>query len=431
VGIVGTGFVARGVYRSLLKTPGVNVTRILTRRDADDVEGMDPDLLTDSLAELVDSSDLIFESSGDAIHATEVLEQVMAAGIPVVTMNSELHVTTGSWLARRGYITEADGDQPGCHARLKLEAEVMGFTPLAYVNIKGYLNNDPCTDEMEHWAATQCLRLDQVVSFTDGSKLHIEQALVANGLDADIACDGMLGRTVPDLRATGFLGALAEQRGRALSDYILCPGAPPGVFIVARHEEFTMHGDYGPFAKLRTIDGEYGILLRPHHLIHLEVPRTILKVIRGEPPLLNNSILPRIGVAAIAKRPLKVGTRIARGLGGFEVRGSAVEISAHPSHVPLCLLANAVVRRKVGPEQVLSFDDIELPETRALAIYRKLLDEIVASGVPPQIPGTPAATPKPAASPMEVSAKRRPRNVRRRLSAFVGGALNRPAKNGQ
>ena len=381
IGIVGTGFVARGAYRSLLKTRGVQVTRVLTRRDADDVEGIDPDLLTDSLPELIDSSDLVFESSGDAIHATEVLEQVIAAQLPVVTMNSELHVTTGSWFARRGYITEADGDQPGCLARLKLEAEVMGFTPLAYVNIKGYLNNDPCLDEMEHWAATQHLRLDQVVSFTDGSKLQIEQALVANGLDADIACDGMLGRTVPDLRATGFLGALAEQGGRALADYILCPGAPPGVFIVARHEEFTMHGDYGPFAKLRTIDGEYGILLRPHHLIHLEVPRTILKVIRDEPPLLNNSRRPRVGVAAIAKRPLKAGMALPRGLGSFAVRGVAVELAANPGHVPLCLLANAVVRRKVEVGQTLSFDDVELPETRALAIYRELLAETTESAV--------------------------------------------------
>src|SRR5687768_5241559 len=185
IGIVGTGFVARGAYRSLLKTPGVAVTKILTRREPRNVSGMDSSLLTDSLAELIDSSELVFESSGDAIHGTSVLEKVIDAGLPVVTMNSELHVTTGSWLARRGYITEADGDQPGCEARLKLDAEVMGFTPLGYVNIKGYLNNDPCLDEMEHWAEAQHLRLDQVVSFTDGSKLQIEQALVANGLDAD------------------------------------------------------------------------------------------------------------------------------------------------------------------------------------------------------------------------------------------------------
>jgi predicted homoserine dehydrogenase-like protein len=265
----------------------------------------------------------------------------------------------------------------------------MGFRPLAYVNIKGYLNNDPCLDEMEHWAEAQHLRLDQVVSFTDGSKLQIEQALVANGLDADIACDGMLGRTVPDLRATGFLGALAEQSGRPVSDYILCPGAPPGVFLVARHEEFTMHGDYGPFARLRTIDGEYGILLRPHHLIHLEVPRTVLGVINREPPLLNNSLNPRIGVAAVAKRPLKRRAKLERGLGSFQVRGSAVELLSHAQHVPICLLAGAVLRRNVEPGQMLSFDDVELPESRALSIYRDLLTETLAAA-PSDVPEGPA-----------------------------------------
>ena len=392
---MGTGFVARGAWRCLQKTPGLKVTGILTRREAEQVEGVPPDLLTDSLDELIEKSDLVFECSGDAIHATEVLEKVMSAGRPVITMNSELHVTTGSWLARRGYITEADGDQPGCLARLKLEAQVMGFTPLAYVNIKGYLNNDPCLEEMEHWSKVQHLRLDQTVSFTDGSKLQIEQALAANGLDADIVCDGMLGRTVPDLRASGFLGALAEQRGRAISDYILCPGAPPGVYIVARHEEFTMHGEYGPFARLRTADGEYGILLRPHHLIHLEVPRTVLDVVRGDPPLLNNSIAPRIGVAAVAKRPLKAGTVLSRGLGSFEVRGMALDLKANPGHVPICLMVNARLRRKVDPDQVLTFDDVELPESRALTIYRELLAELSAEGqAPPPVALAPTPTPK-------------------------------------
>lgn len=378
IGIVGTGFVARGAFRALRNVPGLRITRILTRRASKEVQGMDSSLLTDSLSELIDSSDLVFESSGDAVHATAVLDKVIAAGLPVVTMNSELHVTTGSWLARRGYITEADGDQPGCLARLRLEAQLMGFTPLAYVNIKGYLNNDPCLAEMEHWAQVQRLRLDQVVSFTDGSKLQIEQALVANGLDADLVCDGMLGRTVPDLRATGFLGSLGEQRGRPLADYVLCAGSPPGVFLVARHPEFTMHGEYGPFARLRTLDGEYGIVLRPHHLIHIEVPRTVLEVIEGKPPLLNNSAHPRYGVAAVAKRPLKAGTPIERGLGGFQVRGMAVELRASPDHVPICLLAGAVLRREVGPDQVLRFDDVELRQSRALEIYRELIAECLS-----------------------------------------------------
>ena len=46
---------------------------------------------------------------------------LVRAGRPVVTMDSELQVTTGSYFVGQGYITEADGDQPGCLARLHEE----------------------------------------------------------------------------------------------------------------------------------------------------------------------------------------------------------------------------------------------------------------------------------------------------------------------
>ena len=55
--------------------------------------------------------------------------QVIKAGLPVVTMDAELQVTTGSYFAKKGFITEAEGDQPGCLAALDEEARQMGFLP--------------------------------------------------------------------------------------------------------------------------------------------------------------------------------------------------------------------------------------------------------------------------------------------------------------
>lgn len=378
IGIVGTGFVARGAYRLLRQSAGYEVSKVLSRRGFDDVSGVDRGHLTSSLSELIDSSDLIFESSGDAIHATKVISAAIQAGVPVVTMNSEFHVTIGSYFVDKGFLTEADGDQPGCLARLGLEAKLMGFTPMAYMNIKGFLNLNPDRAVMEHWARVQHLRLDQVVSFTDGSKLQIEQALIANGMNADLVRDGMVGKSVEDLRDTGELAELAERRGRPISDYVLSPTSPPGVFLVAQHEEIGLHDQYGPYAKLRTTDGRFAVLLRPYHLIHLEVIRTINDVLQGEPPLLNNSATPRIGVAAIAKRPLARGEDLPRGLGSFEVRGEAVSIAADPDHVPICLLDRAVLRNAVEPGQRIAFDDVELPESQALELYRELRARVIA-----------------------------------------------------
>lgn len=358
------------------KNPGMAVSRVLTRRSLEGIDGFDREVLTRSAAELADESDVIIEASGDAIHATAVLDEIARASLPIITMDSELQVTTGSYFAARTYLTESDGDQPGCLARLKMESEQMGFHPLAFVNIKGYLNHNPSREDMAYWAAKQGLSLDSVVSFTDGSKLQIEQALVANGLDADMVRDGFVGGNVEDLMDSGYLAEIAQERGRPISDYVVCRKAPPGVFLLAEHEQMRRLPEYGPFAKLLTKEG-IALLLRTYHLCHLEIPRTIEHVIRDFPPLLNNSTHPRVGVGAIPKEPLKPGQALPRALGSFEARGMALSIQEHPDHVPICLLVDAEMRREVGPDRPITFEDVELPESRALEIYLGIRDEVL------------------------------------------------------
>jgi predicted homoserine dehydrogenase-like protein len=147
----------------------------------------------------------------------------------VITNNADFHVTTGSYFVRKGaYVSAADGDQPGCLARLKAEVEDMGFEPCAYVNIKGFLNLNPERKDMEYWSEQQGIRTEMVTSFTDGTKLQIEQALVANGLGATIATNGMLGARVESLNDLDFLIRASDEAGLPISDFVLCKGAPPG-----------------------------------------------------------------------------------------------------------------------------------------------------------------------------------------------------------
>ena len=59
-------------------------------------------------------------------------------------MNAEAQVTVGTELLHAGFsITEAHGDQPGVLAELDAEARAIGFTPIAYVNFKGFHDPDP------------------------------------------------------------------------------------------------------------------------------------------------------------------------------------------------------------------------------------------------------------------------------------------------
>ncbi len=379
VGIVGSGFIARGLAHLIVKSADFEISHVLTRRPAATIEDFPPVKFTDAIHELVDHADIVFECSGDVLHATEVVMAAAKAGRKVVTLNAEFHVTVGSYFVQQGaYVTDADGDQPGCLARLHDEIVGMGFEPVAYVNIKGFINLNPEREEMQYWSDKQGIRLEQVVSFTDGTKLQIEQAFVANGLGATIAQGGMLGRRVEKLNDLDFLITESEKVGKPISDFILCKGAPPGELIVAKSADADRLGQYivGP---LKTTESKGYILLRPYHLCHLEALNTLRRVVQGERMLLNNSAKPTLNVSAVAKRAIRKGETIARGAGGFDVRGVAINFSDCLDAVPICLLQNASVIRDIAPGDMVRFNDVRLNDSPALRIYQDILKGLLPS----------------------------------------------------
>ncbi|MFC4735415.1 SAF domain-containing protein [Bacillus daqingensis] len=367
IGISGTGFIATGLYKRLQQDEEFTVSGVLTRRRTENVTHMSSAVLTNDIAALTASADIIVECSGDVHHGTEVIEEAHRMGLPVVTMNAELQVTTGSHFAKTGYITEAEGDQPGSLAALRENVLAMGFRPLVYGNIKGFLNINPSKQDMLYWADKKGLRLSKVTSFTDGTKVQIEQVLTANGLQADILRQGLTGETVEDVETGGQY--LAEQvTGRPISDYVICASGPPGVFITASHDSNqTAALDYfklGP--------GPNYTLTTPFHLCHLEIVKTLRRVKNGEPPLLTNSTDPKISAAAIAKRQLEPGEMIAEGCGSFAVRGEAVKTNLHPDHIPIGLIKDAVIKKSVAAGEIIRITDLELPSSRALSIWKSI-----------------------------------------------------------
>jgi predicted homoserine dehydrogenase-like protein len=373
LGISGTGFIARNLAAILRDRVSLQVGSVLTRRPVAASARLFPEgTLTNAIGRLIDDSDIVFECSGDAVQAAEVMLAAGQAGRRVVTMNSEAQVTVGSALVREGcWIGEALGDQPGCLAALDREVREFGFEPLAYVNLKGFLNLDPEPAEMQHWAAIQNLSLRQVTSFTDGSKLQIEQVLVANGLGARIARRGMIGGRCETLAELDNLAETARSLGQPISDYVVQPGGPPGVCILADGPLADLAEGYLPFSRLKTRGGSAYIYLRPHHLVHLEVPKSILAALAG-PPLINNGQEPVATAAAVAKRALPAGSHVEIGLGGFDLRGEAVELAEVPDALPITLADGLRLRNSVEPGQILTWSDAEVPDSLALRLYRSV-----------------------------------------------------------
>ncbi len=371
IGIVGTGFIGRGQSIAIDMHPDYQLSYILTRRKITACQDHPfAGRLTNSVQALMEHSDLVIECSGDVLYATEVVNKLMDAGIPVVTMNVEMQLVAGSYLATKGLITEAEGDQPGSLAALHENVVKMGFKPLVYGNVKGFLDENPSRKSMMYWSRKQGLSLDMVTSFTDGTKVQMEQAILANGLGADLVRPGMLGLETEQIEdVTNRLALSAKYRGKPISEYIVSRHAPPGVFIIAEHHqeqrEYLRHCKMG--------DGPYYAIVTPYHLCHLEVIKTINRVFRGQGVLLGNGAAPVVSVAAIAKTDMSAGEWIDKAVGSFEFRGRAIRIEDDPDHVPISLLTQAVLKRRLRAGDVVRYDDVELPDSLALKFWHKTM----------------------------------------------------------
>ncbi|MEX2591655.1 MAG: NAD(P)-dependent oxidoreductase [Anditalea sp.] len=380
IGIVGTGGIARGLAKLISQRRDMVVSRILTRRTGP-IEnlGVSQDLLTLIPEKLMELSDVIVVGTGDPIYSTRIIDLAFTYNLPVVTMDADTQVVSGSWLSKRGTITEANGDQPGCLAALNNEVIQMGFKPLVYGNIKGFLNQNPSLEDMMYWAQKQGYSLGSVTSFTDGTKLQIEQCLVANYFGLDIAKQGLIGLEANNFEEGAFaLGREAVNRGTALSDYIISRESPPGVFITATHQENLA-------AELKTYkmgEGPFYLLYKPMHLCFFEIPNTILNLVHKKEILIDNGAYPSISVASIAKKKLDAGCFIDKGTGSMEVRGEAVTIAEQPNHVPIGLMSQVHVKKDIKQGQLITFDDVDLPESMAYQAWMETLNSYSVSPSP-------------------------------------------------
>ncbi len=370
IGIIGTGFIAKGLLDLIISKGEHQISNILTRSNIDTREDFLKKHLTNSTQKLIDNSDIVIECSGDVIHATEVINEVMKHNIPVITMNTEFHVTVGSYFIDKGFITEAEGDQPGCIAALNEEAISMGFKPLVYGNIKGFLNNNPTEEDMKYWSKKSNISLNMVTSFTDGTKVQMEQAFIANGLNATILKQGLTGLEGLNINSHGNeLAKRAEELGEKISDYVISSEGPPGVFLTATHDQEQKQA----LQYYKMGNGPYYTLIKGYHLPHLEIYKTIQRVINSGKILLNNSENPTISVAGITKKDLHIGHKIKKAIGSFDIRGEAIKINEYKNHIPIGLINNVVLKRDVKKGDIITFEDVEIPHNLAIEIWNKII----------------------------------------------------------
>lgn len=397
IGLVGAGFMARGIALQVaLSVPGMRVAAIANRHldgalrayaeaGAHEVQAVDslpaleraisrhqPAVTEDALLLCqAQGIDAIVEVTGTIEHAAHVTLQAIAHGKHVVLMNAELDGTLGPILKthadRAGVVlTSADGDQPGVMMNLYRFVKGLGVKPVLCGNIKGLHDpyRNPTTQEgfARQWGQNP----QMVTSFADGTKISFENAIVANGTGMRVAKRGMHGPTVAPGTPIQEVGALYPLEdlieGPGIVDYVVGAMPGPGVYVLGTHS----HPRQQHYLKLYKMgEGPLYCFYTPYHLCHFEVPNTVARAVLFGDATLAPLDAPRVEVLATAKRDLRAG-EVIDGLGGYLTYGLAdnAPIARAQNLLPIGLAEGCRLKRDIARDEVLSFDDVELPPGR-------------------------------------------------------------------
>ena len=405
VGLVGGGFMARGItFQVVGHMKGLTISAIANRtiahaieafRDAgidDPVQVHTPDevdehvragrhVVTDDPAVLAQSRSLegIIDATLDIEHSVRVAMAAIDGKKPFVTMNADMDSTVGPLLKTRAEAagitySGTDGDQPGSIMNLLRFVETIGYRPVLGGNMKGFQDVRRTPETQKEFAAKFGLSPQAATSFADGTKIAMEQAMLANATGFRVGRRGMYGPERAHVSEAVDAFPEDEMLEYGLVDYLLGAQPGPGVFVIGYSENPTRQR-YMRYFKMG--DGPFYVFYTPFHLAHLEVAITAARGILLQDTAVTPIGGPMCDVLAVAKRDLQPGD-VLDGVGGFTAYG---EIDNTPTIMDegLLLMGLAAGCRIVCPvpqDQPITLDDVELDESRVTVQFRREQDEL-------------------------------------------------------
>ncbi len=400
VGIIGAGAMGKGLLYQCSITPGMRCVGIsdidtskaidalnslgIPNRQIGSPEGMREISDTNLAAACIDSQllidadhvDVIIEATSSILEGAQYVIKALQVGKTVVLMNSEIDLAFRPYFDQIAVENDTvcssiDGDQYGVISHLIDDMHMWGFQLVLAGNIKGFLNRQANPTNIIAEADQRNLDYRMCTAYTDGSKLNVEMALVANtyGLRCDIP--GMNG-----LRAVNVGDALRSydlntfRNNGAVVDYII--GAEPGggVFAIGYHEH--------PYQQYmlnyyKMGHGPYYLFYRPYHLCHIEAMESVARAYLDNNPLLAPVAGYQTEVYAYAKHNLKIGEYL-DGLGGYTCYGQIDNSNGQwqVEGVPICLSDKLRLKRSVRGGQPVMLQDVDwLSSSDAFQLYAK------------------------------------------------------------
>lgn len=395
VGMIGAGFMGRGIANQIVNSvPGMEIVAICNRSldgakrayaeaGIEDVQVVSTvTSLEDAIAQgqyvvtedamllcRADGIDALIEVTGTIEFGAHVVMEAIAHRKHIILMNAELDGTIGPILKvyadRADVILSAcDGDQPGVQMNLYRFVKSIGLTPLLCGNIKGLQDPYRTPTTQEAFAKRWGQKAHMVTSFADGSKISFEQAIVANATGMKVAKRGMLGYDytghVDEMTHMYDVAQMKEWGG--IVDYVVGAKPGPGVFVFASHDD-PKQRHYLNLYKLG--EGPLYSFYTPYHLCHFEVPLSVARAVLFQDAVMAPLAGPLVDVVTAAKIDLKAGETL-DGIGYYMTYGQCENsfVVQEQNLLPMGLAEGCRLKRDIPKDQVLTYDDVELPQDR-------------------------------------------------------------------
>lgn len=322
----------------------------------------------------VDGIDAIIEVTGTVEFGASVVLKAIEHRKHVILVNAELDSTIGAILKvyadKAGVVlTNIDGDEPGVAMTLLRYLKTLGFKPVGAGNLKGMIDPYRNPDTQKDFAAKYDQNPRIVTSFADGTKLSMEEAILANASGFKVGKRGMYGPKCAHVKEMTKLLPAEQLLNGGLVDYAL--GAEPftGAFVIV-HEENPLKQKHLSYLKMG--DGPFYLFYTPYHLPHIQLPSTVARAVlfhdATTAPLKGLSC----DVITIAKRDLKAG-EVLDGVGGFTCYGTIdnAEVSIKHRLLPMGLSEGCRLIKDVSKDSAIMYDHVEMPASISVKLRKE------------------------------------------------------------
>ncbi len=401
--LVGAGEMGKGILNQLHRyTPGIRVALVYNRTlqtalDAFEIAGIENYRIVETVSELESAIkegfpaitqnldllyqtqplDVLIEATGSLKFAAQVILRAIEEGKHVLSFNAELDGTLGPLIAHKARqagvkYTVAEGDQPGCTLNLFREVKMRGFEPLVAINIKGMLDQYRTPKTQEGFAAGWGMSSVMATNFADGTKVNLEQAVIANAIGFRVNQRGMNGFKAPGKHMDELTHLYDVEELKAnggIVDFIIGGKPGPGVCVYATAQDsFTRK--YLKYGKLG--EGPLYSFYIPYHLLFFEIGSSVARLVDFNDMIVTAAGDPKVEVISLAKTDLTTGDLL-DGIGGFMVYGECENYSTARSEnlLPVGLAENAKLLRDVPKNGVITLDDIEFEDRYILELYQE------------------------------------------------------------